>query len=53
MSFSQFWPKKVHFMAKIDNFLTFMLIHFLSAEYNFVFVLPMKIWKKNTQKLDA
>ena len=26
---SRFWPKKVHFLAKIDIFLNFMLINFL------------------------
>ena len=29
MCFSLFWPKEVHFKAKIDSFLTFILTNFL------------------------
>ena len=40
-------------MAKIDNFLTFMLIHFLNADYNFVFIIVYESMKKNTHKKDT
>ena len=40
--------KKVHFRPKIDSFLTFMLLDTTICKYrhcNFVFVLPIKLWK--------
>ena len=56
-----FWHKKLSlalanfdFMAKIDNFLTFMLIHFLNADYNFVLIIVYESMKKNhTHKKDT
>ena len=45
------WPKKVDFTAKIDSYLTFMVINILlrtikcTKTLNFISVLTVKIWK--------
>ena len=41
-----YFDPKNHFKVKIDGFLTFMLINLYR---NFIFVLPLKIWKINSK----